>query len=234
MSSKLKFLVFSGILMIICLNFLIPAIVGTIDEKTKSTIADKDTYVDEENANLNYGTAISLKSGFSSSGKILESYFHFSFSDKPSDIIKAELSLDFWDVTQTMNLTVSIIEVSWNELTMTWMNKPTHSGIIGLIKANSSDTYKLDITNVLTSRTEISLCVNMTLDLITVLDSVFIKSREGSYHPSEAPQIIWTYSETESDDRKPFIPSYNLFLIIGLIAIIGIQLMKKIRYNVLN
>ena len=123
-------------------------------------------------------------------------------------------------------LTMSIIEASWNEFTMDWITKPPYGQIIGLFTVPSSDIYKNDITSLLTPRTEISICVNITIDNY-VEDYVYITSREGYYLSSDAPQIIWTYLVDVPE--SPAIPSYSVFIIIGIIGTIGIFLTKKIK-----
>jgi len=224
-------------LILICFFFAVglviitPTINGIEQEKTTSTIADKDTYIDTDNPLSNYGGVNNLRCGFSYSYEIREAYFHFSFPDKPENVTKAELSLDIWGVSQTMDLTLSIINESWGELTMDWMSRPAHGQTIGPLVAASSDIYKIDITSLLTTRTEISICVNMTFDDV-VDDYVFITSREGYFLTSDAPQIIWTYLETvpaAPDVPDGVIPSYNVFIIIGIIGIIGFFLKKKIE-----
>lgn len=176
----------------------------------------------------NYGGVNNLRCGFSITYEIRESYFHFSFSDKPDNVTKAELSLDIWGVYQTIPLTLSIVNDSWDELTMDWMDKPAHGQLIGQLLVASSDVYKIDITSLLTARTEISICVNMTFDDI-VDDYVYITSREGYYLTSDAPQIIWTYHETVPEVPELQIPSFNVFIIIGIIGVIGFFLKKKIE-----
>lgn len=229
MKSNNKIIYFWGFIIILGLNLYLPSVKGVLVEKTSSTIADMDTYVDTDNALSNYGGVNYLYSGFSYSGDFKESYFHFDISSKPENVTKAELSLDIFGVSQTMNLTVSIIEESWNELTMTWMNKPIHDVIIGNIVATSSDIYSIDITSLLASRSAISFCVNMTVDLIAVLDYVFITSREGYYLSSDAPQIIWTYLETEATP-----PPFNPFILIVVVIVVlglGITIFLVLKRN---
>jgi len=224
MKSKNKNLIYICFFFAVGLVIITPTIKGIEQEKTKSTIADKDTYVDTDNPLSNYGGVNNLRSGFGYSD-IREAYFHFSFSDKPDNVTKAELSFDIWGVSQTMPLTLSIIDASWDELTMDWMNKPAHGQTIGQFLVASSNIYKIDITSHLTARTKISICVNMTIDDY-VDDYVYIRSREGYYSTSDAPQIIWTYLETVPEVR---IPSYNVFIIIGIIGVIGFFLKKKLK-----
>jgi len=192
-----------------------------------STIADKDTYVDTANPTSNYGGASNLWCGFGIFSDIREAYFHFSFSDKPSNVTKAELSIDIWGVSQTMDLTMSIIDESWNEFTMEWISKPAHGQIIGQIMATSSDVYKIDITSLLTARTEISICINMTIDDY-VDDYVYITSREGYILTSDAPRIIWTYEVIVPEVQ---IPSYNILIIVGIIGVTVLLLKRNIKKN---
>ncbi|MFX1297861.1 MAG: DNRLRE domain-containing protein [Promethearchaeota archaeon] len=224
MKSKNKFLVLISVFIVIGLVISMPSVKGTVKQRKKLTIADKDTYVDTVNPSSNYGSAIYLRCGFGIFNDIREAYFHFSFSDKPSNITKAELSLDIWGVSQTMVFTMSIIDVGWNEFTMNWTNKPPYGQIIGQFTVPSSDIYKNDITSLVTPRTEISICVNVTIDN-SVDDYVCITSREGS--STDAPQIIWTYLVDVPE--SPAIPSYSVFIIIGIIGAIGIFLTKKIK-----
>ena len=163
MKSKNKNLVLMCFFFAVGLVIITPTISGVEQEKTKSTIADKDTYIDTANPLSNYGGVSNLKSGFSISYDIREAYFHFNFSDKPENVTKAELSLDIWGVYQTMDLTMSIIDESWGELTMDWMSKPAHGQTIGPLVATSSDIYKIDITSLLTARTETVSYTHLTL-----------------------------------------------------------------------
>ncbi len=226
MKSKNKLNVLIGFFIFVGFVISTPAIRGAVAQKTRSTIADKDTYINEAFPTSNYGGDINLYCGYGYLGYyIKETYFHFSFSDKPTNITKAELSLDIWAVTQTMVLTMCIIDVGWDEYTMDWLNKPAHGQLIGKFTVTSSRIYKIDLTSLLTPRVAISICVNISID--DYVDAVaYITSREGYYSSSDAPQIIWTYLATVSE--TPAIPSYSLFIIFGIMGLIGLFLTKKI------
>lgn len=216
MKNKSKFIIILGIFLFLGWNTSIIMVQGTVVQTMSSTRADADTYVDTADPLANFGGVSNLKAGFSwDAGDIREAYFHFNFPNKPPNITKAQLSIDIWGISQTTNLTVSIIEASWNELAVDWTNQPTHGAGIGNIVAAESGIYKLDITNLITSRTEISFCINITFDNL-IFDYVYITSKEGysSWSPEDAPQIIWTYLTTQ-----PAIPGYNLFYIIILLSI---------------
>jgi len=189
-------IVLLGLIISFGLLLTIPTIAGIQRETTISTVASKDTYVDTDNPTSNYGGVDYLMSGFSIFSDIREAYFYFDFSDKPSSFTKAEISLDFWSVSQTMNFTVCLIEEDWDELTMTWISgKPSKGQIIEYLLVSSDTIYTIDVTSLIAGRTIISICVYIELDNY-VDDYAYIFSREGYFSDEDAPQLIWTYMET--------------------------------------
>jgi len=67
---------------------------AVIKDQTISAIAEKDTYVNSYNALSNFGGQDYALGGFYLGGDIVEAYFFFNFSDKPSTYTKAEISFD--------------------------------------------------------------------------------------------------------------------------------------------
>ena len=195
MKSKEKMISLS--LIISCgLLLLIPSISGIQKETTISDIASKDTYVDIDNPNSNYGGVSYLMSGYSVSYEAKEAYFYFDFTNKPSSFTEAEISLDFWSVSQTMNFTVCLIEEEWEELIMTWYTgKPSKGQVIEYLIVASDDIYTINVTSLITGRTNLSICVYIEFENY-VNDYAYIYSREGYYSDEDAPQLIWTYMET--------------------------------------
>ncbi|KKK62388.1 hypothetical protein LCGC14_3004840, partial [marine sediment metagenome] len=92
-----------------------------IKDQIISTIAEKDTYVNSGDGLSNFGGQDYALGGYYFGGDIVEAYFFFNFSDKPLNYIKAEISLDFWSVSQTMNVSICLIEEDWDEYSMTWI-----------------------------------------------------------------------------------------------------------------
>ena len=191
---KLVLLLF-GMIIAFGLLIAIPNTVGIQRETTISTVASKDTYVDSGNPTANYGGVNYLMTGFSIFGDVREAYFYFNFSDKPSNFIKAEISLLFWSVSQTMNFTVCLIEEEWNELTMTWVsNRPSKGQVLDNILISSTNIYTIDITSLVARQINFSICVYIEIDNY-VDDYAYITSREGDYLTDNAPQLIWTFTE---------------------------------------
>lgn len=177
---------------------------------TISTIADKDSYVNSYYGIDNYGDASYLLSGFYFSDEIVESYFYFSFRDKPSNWIQAEISLDIWSVSQTTNLSICIIEEEWDEDTLNFINRPLKGLEITILQISESGIYKIDITDYIEGRTSISICAYV--EISNYLDDyICITSREGYISNALAPQLIWTY---ETEYSEPAIPGYRISLLL--------------------
>jgi len=167
-----------------------------IKDQTISTIAEKDTYVNTYDALSNFGGQDYALGGFYFGGDIVEAYFFFNFSDKPSTYTKAEISLDFWSVSQTMNISICLIEEDWDEYSMTWMDKPSKGAEITSMIITQTDIYTINVTNYIAGRNNLSICVYIKVENY-VNDYFYITSREGFYSwaPEDAPQLIWTYPE---------------------------------------
>ena len=232
--SKKAIFFYIGLIIILGTIFILPKGWGITREKSISSIADNDTYVDTANAISNYGGVNNLMTGFSLFGEIREAYFHFNFDDKPSDYIRAEISLEFWGVSQTMNFTVCLIEESWDEYSMTYLNKPSKGQTIGNLIIVSSGIYTIDITSLISGRTNISVSVYIEFDNY-INDYAYITSREGYYLIEDAPQLLWISTETaeitvtnptSSDNWQDF----NIYTItwssVGLISSVKIELFK--------
>ena len=222
------------ILIVIGLTFNITLIKGITRDKTVSTIAEKDAYVDTYNPTSNNGGKDWLIFG----NYILgwnEAYLYFNFSDKPAGWTKAEISIDMYSVSETFNVTVSLINDTWSEYTINWMNKPIHREIITTFTVAEGKIYKIDITDYIEGRNNISICVNAS----NYLQNGYVQghSREGywSFAPEGAPQLIWTYPETAeitvtsptSSDNWQEINYYSItWTSLGSISQVIIQLYK--------
>jgi len=194
-TTKKTIILLLGFIFLFSILFHLPNGRAIERERYISTIAEKDTYVDTAYAMSNYGGVSNLMTGFSIFGDIKESYFYFNFSDKPSSYIRAEISLEFWGVSQTMNFTICLIEESWDEFSMTWLNKPSKGQIIDNLLVTTSGIYKIDVTSLITGRNNISICVYIEFDNY-VEDYAYITSKEGFYFADDAPQLQWVYTET--------------------------------------
>ena len=221
-----------GILIIIGLTFYIAPIRGNTRDATVSTVAEKDAYVDTYYPTSNYGGKDWLIFGDYILGWN-EAYLHFSFSDKPAGWTKAEISIDMYSVSETFTVTVSLINDTWDEYTINWINKPEHREIITSFTVSEGSIYKIDITNYIEGRNSISICVNASDYMQT--GYVQGSSREGAFSSEYYPQLIWTYPETvditvTSPTSSDNWQDYNTYSItwtsVGPISQVIIQLYK--------
>ena len=161
-----------------------------IKDQTITTVAEKDSYVSSYYPTSNYGGASWLIFG----NYILgwnEAYLFFNFSDKPTNWENAEISIDMYSVSETFNVTVSLINDTWDEYTINWLNKPLHREIITTFTVAEGKIYKINITDYIAGRNNISICLNAS----NYLQNGYVQghSREGAYSNEDYPQLIWTY-----------------------------------------
>lgn len=170
--------------------FKITSTKAIIRDRTISTVAEKDSYVDSDDPTSNYGGQDWLIFGNYLSGWN-EAYLYFNFSDKPAGWTKAEISIDMYSVSETFNATLSLINDTWNEYTIIWINKPVHREVITTFTVGAEKIYKFDITDYIEGKNSISICLNAS----NYLQNGYVKAdaKEGYF---SAPQLVWTYPET--------------------------------------
>ncbi len=159
-----------------------------------NTIADADTYVSSRYPTTNYGfTGLRVAQDRGSGSYLYESYLHFNFSSKPASFLQAELSLRLFSWGFGTDLSISLVNSSWDENTMTWANKPPHDNLLETFSWSAYGIKKIDITPWIYG-SGLSICVNSST--ASPSDEINIIARDGwpSYAPEEAPQIIWTAS----------------------------------------
>lgn len=183
-----------GVLFIPGFIFNVTPARAIIRDQTVSTVAEKDTYVNSYDPSSNYGGEDYALAGFYAEVYIVESYFYFTFSDKPNNFTKAEISLYCGDASQIKNVSICLIEEHWDEYSMNWTNKPIKGSEITSLLIDQTDIYKFDVTDYITGRNNLSICVYIKNENY-VEDNVIILSREGFFSQESAPQLIWTYPE---------------------------------------
>jgi hypothetical protein len=117
---------------------------------------------------------------------------------------------------------------------MTWLNKPSKGQTIGNLIVVSSGIYTIDITSLISGRTNISVVVYIEIDNF-IDDYAYITSREGYYLIEDAPQLLWIYTETveiivTSPTSSDSWQEFNFYTITwsseGTISSVKIELFK--------
>ncbi|KKL05460.1 hypothetical protein LCGC14_2605810 [marine sediment metagenome] len=114
MNSK-KILIILLIILVPSFIFAIPPVNAIIKDGTISTVAEKDTHVKQYYPTTNYGGQNYFLVGRDVFSAAVEAYFYFNFSDKPVNWKDAEIALDLYSIGSTANLSVYLIEDTWNE-----------------------------------------------------------------------------------------------------------------------
>ncbi|KKK41360.1 hypothetical protein LCGC14_2724580, partial [marine sediment metagenome] len=176
------------ILLVLIFQVSIPNIKGVLKDVTISTVAEKDNYIESDDASSNNGGKDWLIFGDYIFGWN-EAYLYFNFSDKPTDWIKAEISIYMYSISETFNVTASLITDSWDELTITWLNKPAHREVISTFTVAEGKIYKIDVTDYIAGRDNISICLNAS----DYLQGGYVQatSKEGTYKKSYI--AIWLF-----------------------------------------
>lgn len=187
---KKKIILLVGVLIIALFIFKITSTNAIIRDRTISTVAEKDSYVDIHNPTSNYGGQNWLIFGDYIFGWT-EAYLYFNFSGRPTGWTKAEIAIDMYSISETFNVTVSLINDTWNEYSINWLNKPIHRDVITTFTVAEEKIYYIDVTTYIGGENSISICINAS----NYLQNGYVQAdaREGYF---DAPQLIWTYPET--------------------------------------
>lgn len=127
-----------------------------------------------------------------------ESYFHFTFSNRPSNWSKAVFKFTVSQASSSIKLTASVVTGTWIEDQIIWANKPDHDKVITTskqINAGKDSDYIIDVTQALEGiDSDVTICLNATAGEDD--SEVSIYSREGATNLKGdldyAPRIVWT------------------------------------------
>lgn len=192
---------------------------------TSSSMATKDSHVDSGDGLSNYGGQDWLIFGLYFSD-LREAYLEFDTSSPPANWTKAEIKIDMYSISETTQLTVSLITESWSELSINWMNKPAHEQVITTMTVAAEEIYSIDVTNFI-SGSSLSICINAT-----TLPTGYVQacSKEGHIGEPlmEGPKIVWTYPTPTIPSGT--IPGYELtILAIAMLSVLAILVLNKIK-----
>ncbi len=99
---------------------------------------EKDTYVSEYFPNKNYGTDDYLRVGNYDFGKV-QTFYHFNISSLPDGWTEVEIIVNFDYGSNIVDVAANLTYESWDEMTITWNNKPNKSVYRGHILCDGFD-----------------------------------------------------------------------------------------------
>jgi len=187
-------------------------------ERTKKIYADRDTYIYSNSVSSNYGGKNYLCIGELIMGYD-HTFLHFDLSEIPEVFTKADLSLDFYYLPETIDISIYSTSSNWNELGLTWANAPSEGSLVGhFVDIAEVDVYHFGIYNFMESwsSSEISFIVK-EYDY-SETGYIQLSSREGANIDTDKPHLIFYYEE-EIDDISVIV---TISIIAGVVIIIGI------------
>lgn len=214
-----KNLILLGIIFIFNISFLCIPVMGfmtPIETKTITTVADST--LDQYNPDTNYGGDPSLEIGYFVGW--LEACIKFDLSNKPNNVITAELNLDFYSIEATTILEIYDMSSSWNELSITWNNAPPYGAYLESFIVSQEEIYVIDITEHIESESGFwSICLTAN-----AANWLFLASKE-CYSWQEPPKISFTYEGS----YLPIILGAVLVTVIGVavVSLIIVVIIKK-------
>ena len=219
MKSFDKNLILLGIILIFNISFLCIPVMGfmtPIGTKTITTVADST--LDQYNPDSNYGGDPSLEIGYFI--EWLEACIKFDLSNKPNNVIFAELNLDFYSIEASTIIEIYDMSSSWNELSITWNNAPPYGAYLESFIVSQEGIYVIDITEHIESESGFwSICLTAN-----AANWLFLASKE-CYSWQEPPKISFTYEVS----YLPIILGAVLVTIIGVavVSLIIVVIIKK-------
>ena len=214
-----KNLILLGIILIFNISFLCIPVMGfmtPIETKTITTVADST--LDQYNPDSNYGGDPSLEIGYFI--EWLEACIKFDLSNKPNNVIFAELNLDFYSIEATTTIEIYDMSSSWNELSITWNNAPYYGAYLKNFVVYQEGIYLIDITEHIESESGFwSICLSANDP-----NWLLVASKE-CYSWQEPPRITFTYEVS----RLPIFIGVTIGTVIGVavVAIIIVVIIKK-------
>ncbi|MFW9895991.1 MAG: hypothetical protein ACFFD7_09340 [Candidatus Thorarchaeota archaeon] len=123
-------------------------------------------------------------------------------------------------VSNTTELTISVVTVTRAEFTITWATKPAVGQQITTLTVTANQTYTIDVTNFITGR---SLAIHIAA---TSFPTGYVQatSRKGNTGTSHDPTLIWTHP-----GYGQAVPGFNLLIVFGIMIGACTYIIKRMK-----
>ncbi|TFG22207.1 MAG: zinc ribbon domain-containing protein [Promethearchaeota archaeon] len=182
---------------------------------------EMDSFVDSGSSTSNYGESYYLEVNADGFGHCA-SYIYFDFDDEPDNWKEAEIRLYIYSISQTMTVNIFLASSVWEELTITYDNRPALGGLIETFSAQSTGIIDFDLSDLIEDLLDddeegITICLNVSS---TSEGDMMIYSEEGTNYKDWTPLLIWTYEPVNDVDVGMIIFIILIILIpIGIVSI---------------
>ena len=172
-----------------------------------------DAFVDSDFPAQNFGLEESLIVENSTGTKIV--YFYFNFSAKPAEFYNAELCFYRINTSETILLSVWLVQSEWDEATICYENRPSLVELIGSYEMGKFvDTFLCNLTDIIGDRTSLSLALTIPSQTSNTCEIVSKDSAEG--YDIFRPTLVWScnrlFSITSPSYRSSVMPNNPLYI----------------------
>ena len=135
--SRLKVI---GILVFIIFSITMISIAAHLRGYELSLKVEKDSYISEVFPDNNYGADDYLRVGNYNFGKV-QAFYYFNISSLPDGWTEAKIMVNFDYGSDMVDVGANLTYESWDEMTITWNNKPSESVYRGHILCDGFNTW---------------------------------------------------------------------------------------------
>jgi chitodextrinase len=165
-----------------------PSNTATVTTPTSSTLTfgpSADTYVQSDQAAVNFGASTQFVADASPARRVLLKFVVSGVNGHP--VVSAKLRLRCVDPSGTGGNVHRVVDSSWSEGIVNWNNQPAADAavIASLGAVSAGTTYEIDLTSLVTADGTYTVEVDSTSS-----DGAYYSSKEGSV----APQLVLTLS----------------------------------------
>lgn len=175
---------------------------------TYNLIANKDSYVSEENSRINYGNSMSLYAGRGTEfGYQYRTYLGFDPSALPDDatIVSAELRIYVSNITNPrLSLQLQKVSGSWLESSINWSNQPSSRTNLSTISLIAEDDWvNVDVTSTVQEWFDDGVVSTFAIGPSVVMDDncIFFSSEARGCNPYI--YIVYTTEERVPESPEP-------------------------------
>lgn len=205
-----------GFITIMICSFLIVTsllLLNTNAKYYRTLNVNQDAYVYEYHPNTNYGQENQIFVGNYEFGKT-EAYYHFEISDFSDGWKDAYLEVKFDFASYPVNVGACIIYETWDELSITWNNKPNRTALYGRIVCDGFD-FNVPVKPKHIINNEITICL---YGRGAGSDGYLLgSSKEGASNEDDIPLVYLEY--------KGINPDYFIFYLIAYILIFAVTVL---------
>ena len=174
----------------------------------------QDAYVYENNSNVNFGDSEQIYVGNYESGKT-EAFYYFDVSKLPKGWVEADIIVRFDYASFPVNVGVCFIYESWDEMSITWNNKPNRTLLSGFIVCDGFD-FRVPLKPKYFPNNEITICL---YGLEGITDGYLVGNSKEALSENDIPYVYLEYQGLDPNFIMLYIMGYLTLFVIAVLYV---------------